>query len=53
MGDGVWEGGVSVAGVEACQNFPKERYAMTDDTTILPFHQPGSLIDPLTEIARR
>lgn len=25
---------------------------MTDDTTILPFHQPGSIIDPLTEIAR-
>ena len=25
---------------------------MTDDTTIIPFHQPGSIIDPLTEIAR-
>ena len=25
---------------------------MTDDTTILPFPQPGSIIDPLTEIAR-
>jgi putative transposase len=25
---------------------------MNDDTTILPFHQPGSIIDPLTEIAR-
>jgi hypothetical protein len=25
---------------------------MEDDTTITPFHQPGSLIDPLTEIAR-
>ena len=25
---------------------------MTDDTTILSFHQPGSIIDPLTEIAR-
>jgi transposase-like protein len=25
---------------------------MTDDTTIIPFRQPGSLIDPLTEIAR-
>ncbi len=41
-----------MAGVEACQNLPKERYAMNDDTTILPFHQPGSIIDPLTEIAR-
>lgn len=25
---------------------------MKDDTTITPFHQPGSVIDPLTEIAR-
>lgn len=25
---------------------------MTDDSTIIPFHQPGSIIDPLTEIAR-
>ncbi len=25
---------------------------MTDDTTITPFRQPGSIIDPLTEIAR-
>lgn len=25
---------------------------MTDDTTIIPFHQPGSITDPLTEIAR-
>lgn len=25
---------------------------MTDDTTITPLHQPGSTIDPLTEIAR-
>jgi putative transposase len=37
---------------EACQNLPKERYAMKDDTTIIPFHQPGSIADPLTEIAR-
>ena len=41
-----------VAGVEACQNLPKERYAMKDDITITPLHQPGSLVDPLTEIAR-
>ena len=41
-----------MAGVEACQNLPKERYAVTDDTTIIPFHQPGSILDPLTEIAR-
>jgi transposase-like protein len=25
---------------------------MNDDTTIIPFHQPGSITDPLTEIAR-
>ena len=25
---------------------------MTDDTTIIPFRQPGSILDPLTEIAR-
>lgn len=25
---------------------------MTDDTTIIAFRQPGSIIDPLTEIAR-
>jgi Transposase, Mutator family len=41
-----------VAGVQTCQNLPKERYALSDDTTIIPLHQPGSIIDPLTEIAR-
>ena len=41
-----------MAGVKACQNLPKERYALEDDTTITPLHQPGSVIDPLTEIAR-
>jgi len=25
---------------------------MKDDTTITPLHQPGSILDPLTEIAR-
>ena len=25
---------------------------MKDDTTITPLHQPGSIIDPLSEIAR-
>ena len=25
---------------------------MTDDTTITPFHQPGTILDPLTDIAR-
>jgi putative transposase len=39
-------------GCPTCQNLPKERYALNDDTTIIPLHQPGSIIDPLTEIAR-
>ena len=41
-----------VAGDLACQNFDKARYAMTETTTIPPFHQPGSITDPLTGIAR-
>jgi putative transposase len=41
-----------VAGAQACQNFQKERYAMKDNTTITPFHHPGAILDPLTEIAR-
>jgi putative transposase len=41
-----------VAGVKACQNLPKERYAVRDNTTITPLHQPGTIFDPLTEIAR-
>ena len=41
-----------MAGAEACQNLQKERYAVTDDTTISPLHQPGTVLDPLTEIAR-
>ena len=30
-----------MAGVEACQNLPKERYAMNDDTTIIPASPAG------------
>jgi hypothetical protein len=41
-----------VAGVQACQNFQKERYAMTKDTDIIALRQPDSVDDPLTEIAR-
>jgi putative transposase len=41
-----------VAGVKACQNLQKERYAMKEDTSIIQFRQPGSVEDPLTEIAR-
>jgi hypothetical protein len=41
-----------VAGVEACQNLAKERDAMKDDTTITRLRQPGTILDPLTEIVR-
>ena len=41
-----------VAGVEACQDLQKERYAMKEDSSIIQFRQPGSVEDPLTEIAR-
>jgi len=41
-----------VAGAEACQNFQKERYAITNDTDIIALRQPESVDDPLTEIAR-
>ncbi len=41
-----------MAGVEACQNLPKERYAVKEDSSIISFRQPDSVEDPLTEIAR-
>jgi transposase-like protein len=41
-----------VAGDEAFQNLPKEQYALEGDTTITLLHQPGSVEDPLTGIAR-
>jgi len=41
-----------VAGVQACQNLLMERYAVQDDTSITALRQPGSIEDPLTEIAR-
>ena len=41
-----------VAGVEACQNFQKERYAMKKTTDIIALRQPETVEDPLTEIAR-
>jgi hypothetical protein len=30
----------------------KERYAMSTDTTVIPFRQPDAIDDPLTEVAR-
>jgi len=41
-----------VAGVEACQDLQKERYAVKQYTSIVRLRQPGSVEDPLTEIAR-
>ncbi|GGD30255.1 hypothetical protein GCM10011358_12870 [Sinisalibacter lacisalsi] len=41
-----------MAGAEACHNFQKERYAMTNDTDIIALRQPEYVDDPLTEIAR-
>ena len=41
-----------MAGVEACPNLQSSDAPVTDDTTILPLRQPGSIIEPLTEIAR-
>jgi transposase-like protein len=46
------EGAAYRGGCRACQNLQKERYAMKDDTSIIPLRQPGSVEDPLTEIAR-
>ncbi len=41
-----------MAGVEACQNFQKERCALCEDPTIAPLRQPGPILAPLAEIAR-
>jgi putative transposase len=38
--------------VEACLNLPKERYAMTRDTTVVPLRQPETVDDPLTAVLR-
>jgi hypothetical protein len=45
------EGGVSRR-VSTCQNLPEKRYAMSRDTTVVPFRQPEAIDDPLTEVAR-
>jgi transposase-like protein len=38
--------------VEACLNLPKERYAMTSNSTVVPLRQPDSIDDPLTAVLR-
>src|SRR6202167_4357949 len=40
------------AGVEPARTSRKERYAMSRDTTVIPFRQPEAIDDPLTEVAR-
>src|SRR5919202_3169750 len=40
------------AGDEACRNLPKERYAMTSDTTVVTLRQPDEVEDPLTAVLR-
>src|SRR5215213_4233856 len=45
------KGGVSRR-VEACLNLPKERYAMTSDSPVVPLRQPEETEDPLTAILR-
>lgn len=41
-----------MAGVEVGQNLTKSNTPMKGDTTILPFRQSETIVDPLTEIAR-
>lgn len=41
-----------MAGSEACQNFPEERYALEQTTDIIALRHPESVDDPLTQIAR-
>jgi len=38
--------------VEACLNFPKERYATMSDSIVVPFRQLDTIEDPLTAILR-
>jgi putative transposase len=38
--------------VEACLNLPKERYAMTSSSSVVPLRQPDSIEDPLTAVLR-
>src|SRR5207245_7473545 len=44
-------GGVS-RWVEACLNLPKERYAMSINSTVVPLRQADTIDDPLTTILR-
>ena len=52
LGDGDLRRRRIVAGVQACQDLQRERYAVTETTSILPFRQGGEADDPLTALAR-
>jgi putative transposase len=39
-------------GVEPARTSRKERYAISRDTTVIPFRQPDAIDDPLSEVAR-
>ena len=52
LGDGGLRGRRIVAGVQACQDLQRERYAVTETTSILPFRQSDEVDDPLTALAR-
>lgn len=41
-----------MAGDQTRRNLQRQRSAMKDDTSVIPFHQPEPIADPLTEIAR-
>jgi hypothetical protein len=38
--------------MEACLNLPKERYAITSNTTVAPLRQPETIEDPLMAVLR-
>ena len=52
LGDDGLRGRRIVAGVQACQDLQRERYAVTETTSILPFRQSDEVDDPLTALAR-
>src|SRR6266536_3504891 len=52
---GCWQRCASAStetGVESARTSRKERYAMSRDTTVIPFRQPDAIDDPLSELAR-
>ena len=52
LGDGGLESGVSWRVSKPAGTSRRSATLRTDDTTITPLHEPGTVFDPLTEIAR-